>query len=614
VTERTILLVEDEGIVAKDVQKRLIGLGYGLAGWATSGDDAIAMAAESRPDLVLMDIRLRGEMDGAEAAEHIRSRFDIPVVFLTAYSDEETLSRVKISHPIGFILKPFSERDLHVAIEIALHAHDLHKALNDSEKRLAITLKSIGEAVIAVDADGVMTFMNPIAEALTGWSREDAGERRVDEVLSFVDGSGAAVENPALQALRDGSSVGLGEERVLVSRDGGFIPVSGAIAPIPDERGDPSGAVVVCRDISARKAAQAKLERLLSDLSESNRRLADQRAFLRAVFDSIPSSIMVVNEEYGIESFNRHLEQTLASHGAEPPVFVGEALRCTHALENPGRCGSLEECLGCRVRRLILGALGGESSQRQRCQLESRDNGHARSLTVQVVATPLDLEGKRMAIIVLDDITELNGLRHLLKTETSSYGIVGRSPGMQEVYALIRQVAAFNIPVLILGETGTGKELVANAIHNESDRSGKSFVTVNCGALPGGLIESELFGHVKGAFTGAVRDRKGRFELADGGTIFLDEVGELDLAMQSKLLRVLQGPQRHQQESVGRDPGRPLSRGPLLPPVRGADRSSSAAGAQERHSSDRGTSPRNGGRRHGAGGPLPVGRGAVPAH
>lgn len=118
--------------------------------------------------------------------------------------------------------------------------------------------------------------------------------------------------------------------------------------------------------------------------------------------------------------------------------------------------------------------------------------------------------------------------------------IVGNSREMQEVYDQIEQVAKSQATVLIIGETGTGKELVAHAIHYASNRADKPFVRVHCAALPETIIESELFGHVKGAFTGAVSDRKGRFELADGGTIFLDEIGEIPLAIQSKLLRVLQ--------------------------------------------------------------------------
>ncbi len=138
------------------------------------------------------------------------------------------------------------------------------------------------------------------------------------------------------------------------------------------------------------------------------------------------------------------------------------------------------------------------------------------------------------------DITELTHLRRRLKTEQSFAGIVGRNAKMLELFDTIREVAEVDVPVLIQGESGTGKELVAAAIHNESLSADKPFVPVNCGALPEGVLESELFGHVKGAFTGAVRDRKGRFELANGGTIFLDEIGELPGAMQVKLLRVLQ--------------------------------------------------------------------------
>ena len=118
--------------------------------------------------------------------------------------------------------------------------------------------------------------------------------------------------------------------------------------------------------------------------------------------------------------------------------------------------------------------------------------------------------------------------------------MVGRDPKMLELAASIRELADEDVPVLILGESGTGKELIASAIHREGPRAAKNFVAINCGAIPDTLLETELFGHVKGAFTGAHRDKKGRFELADGGSIFLDEVGDLSLAMQVKLLRVLQ--------------------------------------------------------------------------
>ena len=130
--------------------------------------------------------------------------------------------------------------------------------------------------------------------------------------------------------------------------------------------------------------------------------------------------------------------------------------------------------------------------------------------------------------------------KELEETREQFAGIIGKHTAMLDVFDLIRQVATNDVTVLIQGESGTGKELVASAIHHEGNRADKPFVAVNCGGLPAGTLESELFGHVKGAFTGAIRDKKGRFELADGGTIFLDEVGELSAEAQAKLLRVLQ--------------------------------------------------------------------------
>jgi two-component system, NtrC family, response regulator PilR len=131
-------------------------------------------------------------------------------------------------------------------------------------------------------------------------------------------------------------------------------------------------------------------------------------------------------------------------------------------------------------------------------------------------------------------------LKQTVQQRDNFCGIIGASPKMKEIFGLIRKVALSNSSVMIQGESGTGKELVARAIHGSSPRSKKGFVAVNCGAIPEQLMESELFGHKKGAFTGAVADRAGLFEQADGGTLFLDEIGELPLLMQTKLLRVLQ--------------------------------------------------------------------------
>jgi PAS domain S-box-containing protein len=152
-----------------------------------------------------------------------------------------------------------------------------------------------------------------------------------------------------------------------------------------------------------------------------------------------------------------------------------------------------------------------------------------------------DAHGASVGILAsFRDVTELFDLRRRSGSVKGFDNIIGGHSKMQAVFQQITDVAQYDFPVHLFGETGTGKELVANAVHNESRRGGAPFVPINCGALPEGLIESELFGHVKGAFSGAIRDKKGRFELADGGTIFLDEVAELSKPMQVKLLRFLQ--------------------------------------------------------------------------
>ena len=159
-----ILVVEDESIVAMDIKHRLENMGYIVPAITSSGEEAVEKASETNPDLVLMDIVLKGEMDGIDAAQQIKDNLDIPVVYLTAYSDERTLKRAKITGPFGYIIKPFEDRELHSAIEVALYKHEMESKLKANEKRLSTTLESIGDAVITTDKDGCITFMNPIAQ------------------------------------------------------------------------------------------------------------------------------------------------------------------------------------------------------------------------------------------------------------------------------------------------------------------------------------------------------------------------------------------------------------------------------------------------------------------
>ena len=164
----TILVVEDEGLVASSIQNMLNNLGYDAPEFVLSGEKAIHKAGKIQPDLILMDIKLKGKMDGVEAAAIIKERFDIPVVYLTAFADEETLQRAKITEPFGYLLKPFEEQDLQSTIEMALYKCKMEQKLKEREYWFSTVLHSIGDAVIATDKKGKVNFMNFLAEFLIG--------------------------------------------------------------------------------------------------------------------------------------------------------------------------------------------------------------------------------------------------------------------------------------------------------------------------------------------------------------------------------------------------------------------------------------------------------------
>jgi transcriptional regulator with PAS, ATPase and Fis domain len=269
--------------------------------------------------------------------------------------------------------------------------------------------------------------------------------------------------------------------------------------------------------------------------------LLHQEGFLKKLFESIPCGVLIVDRDRRIQAVNNVLVRALGISDAKAiDKRAGEVLSCIHAFKSQKGCGFSDECETCRVRNTALKALDGREVHRNKVKVQLLAKGKVRDLVLLVSAAPVEHEGENFAIVMIEEITELSKLRHRLKTAQSFAGIIGRDVRMQELFEIMREVTEVDVTVLIQGESGTGKELVAAAIHNEGPRANKPFVPVNCGALPEGLLESELFGHVKGSFTGALRDKKGRFELAHGGTLFLDEVADLTKVVQAKMLRVLQ--------------------------------------------------------------------------
>ncbi len=293
--------------------------------------------------------------------------------------------------------------------------------------------------------------------------------------------------------------------------------------------------MALLRIFAARARAELERKRAEQALRKSEERLA-------GVLASAMDAIIIIDAEQRITLFNPAAEKIFR---CPAPQVIGQPF---------------EPFLSKRFANLLKGyCLAVQPTTVSSQQLWAPEGLTARrrdgeDFLVEATLSPLEIEGRRFFTVILRDVTERwqseETLKQLqlekvylqeeIKTRLSPSHVVGDSPAMREAFAYAEQVAGTDSTVLLTGETGTGKSVIARTIHDLSDRRDKLFVPVNCAALPGELVESELFGHEKGAFTGATAQRKGRFELADGGTLFLDEVGELTAGAQAKLLRVLQ--------------------------------------------------------------------------
>jgi transcriptional regulator with PAS, ATPase and Fis domain len=263
-------------------------------------------------------------------------------------------------------------------------------------------------------------------------------------------------------------------------------------------------------------------------------------SFARTLVDSIPCGLVVVDREGRVRAVNNLYERVLmVNKHAVIGKGTGNVLGCLHASDHPKGCGFAEFCEHCEVQKLTFKAIATKQKQKANAHFQLITGGQVCDLTLFLSALPFTFNNESFSILMIENLNTISAF-YPKEASVGFWGLVGSSRNMQELFDTIKQVARTDAAVLIQGESGTGKELAALAVHKESKRADKYFVPVNCSALPEGLLETELFGHVKGAFTGAHRDRKGRFEVADGGSIFLDEVGELSPATQGKLLRVLQ--------------------------------------------------------------------------
>lgn len=293
------------------------------------------------------------------------------------------------------------------------------------------------------------------------------------------------------------------------------------IDPVKKSAGKPGKTKEIFREV--RDDIQQRVSRLFKDgFLES---IGQLRLTFSSLLDNLTDGVMAHDLDRRIYFFNNAAQKITGYNYSE---VIG---RDCHDVF-PGRfCGG--DCSFCDDKTMAISRIRYPQSFKKK-------NGEKCDLEMSVVTInppDSDITG---ALVIFRDITEMIHLRKKLMQSRGFHGIVGHHVSMERVFESIRELTEVNVPILIQGESGTGKEMVAIALHQMSNRSSGPFVPVNCGALPEGTLESELFGHVKGAFTGAIHDRKGRFELADEGTIFLDEIGEVSPAMQVKLLRVIQ--------------------------------------------------------------------------
>ena len=253
-----VLIVEDEGLIALDLEQRLEGLGYSVAGVVSSGIDAVTSAANLRPDIILMDIRLAGEMDGIEAAHCIREAAAVPVVYVTSYTNDATVRRALGTDPVGLLVKPFNDRELHTVIAVALNRHAMEMRLREQRDWLDSILHSIGDAVIVTDWRGSIRLLNHEAERLTGWSEAQATGHPVTEVVHVTDPDSRQLVDPVGDVLRSTGTVNKGRF-TLHGHDGTEVAIEDSLTAIT-EGGSIGGGVFVFRDITPRLRAERELQ------------------------------------------------------------------------------------------------------------------------------------------------------------------------------------------------------------------------------------------------------------------------------------------------------------------------------------------------------------------
>ena len=547
-TDAKIMIVEDNAPGTAHLEECLKNLGYTVCAAISCGRQALEKAADTHPDLSLVNLRLEGEITGPEVAEQIGNRFDIPVLYLIDEAEGDLLQEAQGTNAFGYVLRPFEAQQLHLNILTALSMHEKERRHKETEVRLKQTIdkledfthlmeavfNSMNEGVAAVDENGRLMFCNSSALRIAGEHPEPVeadiytGVERYGVFKNDGERFDSLDDNPLGIAMKGGTT---DEAEVFLRNEfkpeGVHIKVNSR--PLLRETGVLKGAVVVFRDITTEKKMTAELDKTMGELRY-------QSELMETVLNATGDAIAMYNNA-GCLVFTNQLYESLLG------------LKESELKKMPPR--DLEARVKEQFREPDLGDLEEISPLNDDNVVEPTGAGEEPKLFYRSTAPVCDSQQEEIgSLIVYRDVSkeieaeqmkaELLRLRTELETIYLFPNIIGTSPAMKQVYALMKQTAESDITVFISGESGTGKELVANALHLNSSYKNGPFVALDCAAIPETLIESELFGHERGAFTGATTQRIGAFERANGGTLFLDEIGDMPYILQGKLLRVLQ--------------------------------------------------------------------------
>ena len=540
-THPRILIVNDDPVLAKDTANRLKSMGYEVVGGVPAGEEAVRIAEVTKPDLVLMDILPGGDSGHIETAKLIADCSGSAVVYLRARADKHLLETAHRLRPYAYVQKPIMLRDVRFSTDMALLKNSMEKECDEesvrrSEQKFRNIFESFQEILLVIDAEsGTILSANHAVERLLGYKARDV----IGKPFSTICPSASRLLHD-VHVQTSGETRPVRSSRSVLRADGSELFADMTATIIPWEDG--SAVLASCRDISericVREALKISHDRLevrdrerTVQLAQANEELQMQIAERRRTADALRES-----EERFRTIVNSATDCIFIKDESGRYTLVNPAMEDILGLPSQDILGRTDEDLfgkevAAHLKEVDSRVLGGEHIEEE----------HTRPVKGSLL-TFLDT---RVPMVAREKIVGICGISRNItdrkQQETASLPVNRdyNSVSMRSTMAAALLAAERSSTILITGESGTGKDYLARYIHDHSPQSSGPFFSINCAAVPANLAESELFGHEAGAFTGADRRKKGLLELAEGGTLVLDEIGELSPDVQAKLLSFL---------------------------------------------------------------------------